>query len=85
MDEMAINTTIRNRIQSTCFFSLIFWKKSSFKKSMVNVELDAITRDDSVDMEADSTRITTKAISIGESPDSIVGITESNPFAAMSI
>ena len=43
-------------IQSTCFLSLIFWKKISFKKSMVRVELEAITREDKVDMEADSTK-----------------------------
>ena len=52
---------------------------------MVSVELDAITREDSVDMEADRTRITTSAIRIGDRLDSMVGMTESKPFASMSI
>lgn len=52
---------------------------------MVKVELEAITSDESVDMEADSTKMTTSAINSGDSPDSIVGIMESNPLAATSI
>ena len=56
-----------------------------FKKSSVSVELDVSTSDASVDMDAESTRITTSAISTGESPDSMVGIMESNPLASMSI
>ena len=43
--------------------------------------LEAITREDRVDMEADSTRITTREISRGESPDNIMGIMESYPSA----
>ena len=37
-----------------------------FKKSIVRVELEAITRDDKVDMEAERTRITTNPIRAGE-------------------
>ena len=46
-------------------------------KSSVKVELDAKTRDDRVDMDAESTRITTTAIRIVGSPESMVGTTES--------
>ena len=59
--------------------------KCPLRKSIVRVELDAITSEDSVDMDAESTRITTRAIMNGESPESMVGITESKPFFAMSI
>ncbi len=52
---------------------------------MVKVELDAMTRELRVDMEAESTKITTRAISTGPRFCSIVGITESKPPEAMSI
>ena len=41
---------------------------------MVRVELEAMTKEDKVDMEADSTRITTRAMSMGDRPDSMAGI-----------
>ena len=85
IDEIAINTTTRILIDKTCFLSLISLIKLSFKKSIVSVELDAITSDESVDIDADKTRITTSAISIGLNPESIVGIIESYPLAATSI
>ena len=44
---------------------------------MVKVELEAITKEDKVDMEAESTNITTSAIKKGLKLDSMVGITES--------
>ena len=44
---------------------------------MVSVELDAITSEESVDIEAESTRITTSAISAGLKFCSMVGIIES--------
>lgn len=44
---------------------------------MVSVELDAITREDRVDMEAERTRITTREIIMGLSVDSMVGMMES--------
>ena len=43
------------------------------------------TKADRVDMDAESTKMATKPIRIGESPESMVGITESYPFAAISI
>ncbi len=73
-EDMAMKTTTSPRIQRTCFFWLIFRKKSSFRKSMVRVELEAMTKEDKVDMEADSTRITTRAMSMGDRPDSMAGI-----------
>lgn len=51
----------------------MFLIKLSFKKSIVSVELEAITSDESVDIEADNTRITTNAISAGLKLESIVG------------
>ena len=51
---------------------------------MVSVELEAITSEESVDMEADSTRITTRAISSGDRPDSMAGIMASYPSVATS-
>jgi len=84
-EDIAINTTIKMRISNTCFFSLMFFTKLSLIKSIVNVELDAITSEDNVDIEADNTKITTKAISTDGSPDNMVGIIESKPFASTSI
>ena len=83
--DIAINTTTRILMYNTCFFSLMFLIKLSFKKSIVSVELEAITSDESVDIEADNTRITTNAISAGLKLESIVGIIESKPLALTSI
>ena len=44
-----------------------------------------MTREDSVDMEALNTRMTTSPIRSGERLDSIVGMMLSNPSAAISI
>ena len=44
-----------------------------------------MTSEDKVDIDAERTKITTIAIIPAESPESIVGTIESNPFAAMSI
>ncbi len=82
--EIAMNTTIKILMTKTCFASLIFFMKLSFNKSIVSVELDAITSDESVDIDADKTKITTNAIMPSVKPESIVGIIESNPFALMS-
>ena len=57
-----------------CFFSLIFFITVSFRKSSVRVELDVRTREDRVDMDADSTRITTMPTRMSGSPDSIKGM-----------
>ena len=85
MAEMAMKTTMSTRMISTCRSSLIFLKKMSRIKSMVSVELDAMTREERVDMEADNTRITVRAIRAGLKFSSIVGMMESYPPVAMSI
>ena len=82
---MAINTTRRARIHFTCCFSSISFIILPLIKSSVKVELDASTREERVDMEAESTRITTTAIRMVGRPESMVGTTESYPLAAMSI
>ena len=66
--EMAMKTTIRPRMMRIWRFSSISLMKWSFRKSRVRVELEASTREDRVDMEAESTRMTTTAMSsIGQS------------------
>ena len=59
------------------FLSSIRLHRFSFKKSSVSVELEVSTRDDKVDMDAESTRITTMAMSTSGSPESMVGMMES--------
>ena len=54
-------------------------------RSMVSVELEAITNDESVDIEAERTNMTISAIMPSERPESIVGMIESKPFAFISI
>ena len=75
--EMAMNTAIRQRMMNTCFFSSISLIMCPLSRSRVMVELEVSTRELRVDMEADSTRITTRPISSGERFSSIAGITES--------
>ena len=53
-------------------------------KSRVRVELEVRTREERVDMEAESTRITTTAMRRVGRPESMAGITASKPSAAMS-
>ena len=69
-----MNTTINILIIKTCFFSLIFLTTLSLIKSSVKVELEAITSDESVDIEAESTNMITIAISISGKFSSIAGI-----------
>ena len=57
--------------------------KLSFRKSIVSVELDAITSDERVDMDADSTSSTTRPIRASGRYDIIVGIMASKPSASM--
>ena len=83
--EMAMNTTMRHRITRTCFFWLMPFTRWSRIRSRVRVELEASTREDRVDMEAESTRMTTTAMSTSDSPESMVGMMESYPLAATSI
>ena len=72
-------------MRSCCRTFILSFMTQPFMKSMAIVELDARTRDDSVDMDAASTRMTASAISDGLRFSSIVGTIESYPFAAMSI
>ena len=76
-----MNTTISTRMISSCFFSSMSLITRPLSRSSVTVEEDVSTRDDSVDMEAESTRMITTAIRNGERVCSIVGITLSNPPA----
>ena len=64
-------------MMNTWRFSLMSLMMLSFKKSRVRVELEASTREDRVDIEADSTRITTTAMSRSGRPESMVGMMES--------
>ena len=57
-----MKTTIRPRMMRIWRFSSISLMKWSFRKSRVRVELEASTREDRVDMEADSTSTTTTLI-----------------------
>ena len=75
--EMAMKTTTSPRIQRTCRFSSMPGNTSSLRKSRVRVELEASTREERVDMEAERTRITTTAMRMVERPESMVGTTAS--------
>ena len=75
--EMRTNTTMRQRMMSTCRFSSIFLITWPLRRSRVRVELEVSTREERVDMEAESTRMTTRAISRSGRPESMVGTTES--------
>ena len=46
-------------------------------KSNVNVELEVSTKEERVDMDAESTKITTTAIRKEDRPESMVGMMES--------
>ena len=72
--EIAINTTMKIRMINTCFFSVISFTIVPRIISSVSVEEDASTSDDNVDMDAESTRITTTAIKNGDSFSIIAGI-----------
>ena len=72
--EQTIKNTSNIRIQRSCFLSLIFLIKLSFKKSSVNVELEVSTREDKVDIEADNTSTITTPTKISGRVESISGI-----------
>ena len=72
--EIAMNTTISARMQSTWLLSLIFLTTVPLMKSIVKVDEDVMTSEESVLIEAESTSTTTSAMSIGESPSSIFGM-----------
>ena len=79
--EITMNTTISIRMISSCFFSSISLTTRPLSRSSVTVEDDVSTREDSVDMEAERTRMITTAIRKGERLFSMVGITLSKPPA----
>ena len=60
--ETAMKPAHSSRITNICRLLFIFGKKIPFKKSMVKVELEVITNEERVDIEAESTRIMTTAI-----------------------
>ena len=82
--EMEINTTISPRIHRTCRLSSISRMMFPRMKSSVRVELEVSTRELRVDMEAESTRITTTAIRVAGRPESMAGMMASKPSAATS-
>ena len=75
--EITTKTTTKQRMTKTASKSVIFFTIFPRSRSMVRVEEEAMTREDRVDMEADSTRTTTTASRTSGRPDSIVGMTES--------
>ena len=77
--EIAMNATIRMRITKTCVLSLIFFFPKLPIKSIDKVELEAITSEDKVLIEAERTRTTTSAINDGLKVESIFGMIASNP------
>ena len=79
MTDMAMNSIINARIMKTWVFSVMFLMKLSLRKSKVSVELEAMTRDDSVDMDADSTSNTTRPIRTSGRPDNMAGMMASKP------
>ena len=81
--EITMKTTISTRRVSSCFFSSIFFTTWPFSRSSVTVEEEVSTREDRVDMEAESTRTITIAIRTGDSVCSMVGMTLSNPPAGL--
>ena len=79
--DTAMKNTIKTLIMSIFFLSVIsFFTICPLMRSSVRVELEVRTRDESVDMDAERTRITTIPIRISGSPESIVGMTASKPF-----
>ena len=71
-------------MNETCFFWLIFFMILSLIKSSVSVELEASTRLESVDIEAESTKIITTPIKNSGRRSIIAGIIASNPSFATS-
>lgn len=72
--EMIRNTAMKILIVISCFFSSIFSFIIGLIRSIVKVELDVSTSDESVDIEAESTRTITSPKSSEGSFSIIVGI-----------
>ena len=83
--EIIMKTTTNTRIRESCFLSLIFFTMLPFTKSRVSVELEVSTREESVDIDAESNKIiiTSRRIIPNVPPPRTsirtAGITESMP------
>ena len=83
--DTATNMTSMTLMISICFFSSILGAMTGFIKSIVSVELDVRTRDESVDIDAESTSMTTSPIRAAGSFSSRCGMIASNPSVATSV
>ena len=83
--DTATNMTSMILMISICFFSSILGAMTGFIKSIVSVELDVRTRDESVDIDAESTSMTTRPIRAAGSFSSRCGMIASNPSVATSV
>ena len=83
--DTATNITSMSLMTSICFFSSIFGAMTGFIKSMVSVELDVRTSEESVDIDAESTSMTTSPIRAAGSFSSRCGMMASNPSVATSV
>ena len=77
-----MNTATKARIVVILLFSCISFLRSGSIRLSVSVEEEVRTREESVDIEAERTRMSTMAISISGSFESIEGMMLSKPFAA---
>ena len=82
--DIARKIAMKARITISDFFSSSLFLHSGFIRSSVSVELDVSTSEDSVDIDAERTRITTIPISISGSDSSIFGIIPSEPICVSS-
>ena len=71
-----INTAMSTRITESCVRSVIFFD-AGLIMSIVSVDDEVSTREESVDIDADRTRSMTTAMSRSGRPESMVGMMES--------
>lgn len=71
---MTIKATIRHCISTSWVLSFMFFTRLPLIKSRVRVELEVSTREERVDMDADSTSMTTIPINRSGRPDSMAGM-----------
>ena len=76
--EITMKNTMNTRMMETFFFSPILFLERGSITSSVNVELDVSTREESVDMEAESTSTMTTAMTSAGRVASIAGTIVSN-------
>ena len=75
--DSAMNTTRSTRIQLTCFFSSMSLTTLPLMRSSVNVDDDVRTREESVDIEAESTMTTSTPSRMSGMFDTSAGMIES--------